>query len=340
MNSHTYIINSPVAFDSHSRELLDVINKNLHLTYKLSTVKESLSAGYGYKSHAALLSKYKENEGFFIDGNSFDHLAFIKRLANLERDLLLVKAISSIVDGARLVVDVEEQPESVQYSNTKHKIRASVSTFTGGSILSPFNFIMPTFGDAKNEPYRIDSYSSHRVDEGIHALTRNNNKKDLLTVQGRDGEWNGKIFIYDIRLQSNENGCMKTICSALARRILASVSPRFNIELYRPDRYDYGAWRLKITLGDIASKFFAGRTIPIFKPSLNKRLVHVDRQSLYSVSQEKFNNGVFSANIYSNGIVENENPTPISDVYKAFLYGFSEQLAQYGLTIKPYWARE
>ncbi|WP_421301489.1 hypothetical protein [Aeromonas veronii] len=338
MNSHAHIISSPIAFDSHSRDLLEVINKNLHLKYKLSTVKESLSAGYGYKSHAALLSKYKSDESFFIDVNSFDHFNFIKRLANLEHDFLLVKAISSIVDGARLTLDIEEQPENFQYSNTRHKIRASVSTFTGESIFSPFYFIMPMFGDARNEPYRIDSYASHRVDEGIHALTRNNNKKHLLTVQGRNGEWSGKIFIYDTRLQSNEHGCMRTISSALARRILASVSPRLNIELYRPDRYEYGAWRLKITLGDIASKFFSGRTIPITKPSLNKRLIHVDRQNLYSINQEKFHDGVFSANIYSNGIVEDENPTPINDVYKAFFYGFFEQLAHYGLTIKPYWA--
>lgn len=338
---HTYPVNSAIAFDDLCRSIKSVIDYNLFITFKLSTVREAISAGYGFNTHAALLAKFKENIGYTIPLDAFDYIAFVERLSHLHDDMDLVCAIGSIIDGCRLDVKITKHPLNDKYTNTEYSFTAAVSKHSGERITSPFDFIMPVFGSGSDEKYRIDSnYMYRRVSVGRYALTRDNLNRSLLNVRGEGGEWGGGIFVYSIQHQIDDSGCLRVISSAVAKRILSAISPRFSMELYRPDIYHYGAWRLNIKLGDIAQAYFADGIVTLRRPFIEKRFIHVESKNRYTIELDKFNSGVFSADVYTNGIEENMNPTPIHEIYKDLYKETLAQLTQSGLTIKPYWVCE
>lgn len=335
---HTNTINSAFAFDDMCRNIKTVIDSNLFVKFKLSTVKEAISAGYGFNTHAALLAQFKGANGYTIALDAFDYISFIERLYGLIDDMTSVCAIGSIIDGSRLEVKITKRPLNDKYTNTEYSFTALVSKHSGERITSPFDFIMPIFGQGTEEKYRIDSnHMFRRTSVGNYALTRGNPTRSLLNVTGSNGEWSGAIFVYDVQQQTNDSGCLRTISSAVAKRILAAISPRFSMELYRPDYYDYGALRLKVTLGDSALAYFAGRVVSFTRPVIERRLIHVESQNMYTMELDKFNNGVYSADVYSNGVGEDKNPTPENKFYMIFYKEVLTQLTQSGLSIKPYW---
>ncbi|MCX0443426.1 hypothetical protein [Aeromonas veronii] len=336
------IVSSAVAFDDLCRNIKSVIDTNLLTTFKLSTIKEAISAGYGFNTHAALIGKFKKDIDFSIQLDAFDYLSFIERLFHIHNDIYSVVAIGAIIDGCRLEIKIKKLPYNNKYDNTEYTFTAAVNKHSGERISFPFDFIMPVFGSGSAEKYRIDSnYMYRRVSVGRYALTRDNLGRNLLNVRADGGEWGGGIFIYSRQYQINDSECLRIISSAVAKRILPAISPRFSIELYRPDSYVHGKWRLNIKLGDVAQACFADGIATLGKAFIEKnRFNYVELKNIDIMKPDKFNDGVFSADVNTHVIEEDMNSKPIDEAYKELYKETLAQLTQTGLTIKPYWVCE
>lgn len=108
-----------------------------------------------------------------------------------------------------------------------------------------------------------------------------------------------------------------------------------NIEIYQPKDYDYGAWKVKVELSQ-SSKVRGVKDFEI--PKLPQRIFHAAPDYLISSGRNgKFDlyarivDGVWSANLYSNGIAEDENETSIDTVKNALL---ESVLSAAGLSLK------
>lgn len=108
------------------------------------------------------------------------------------------------------------------------------------------------------------------------------------------------------------------------------------IHLDQPDTYMHGAYRARITLRPADAAAFKGVPIAFPLPRLPKRRVHADDG--FFVAASNWNgtgsgfdgvlvDGVWQGHIYSNGIDEDENPTPIADVAEALRAAVIERIA-------------
>ena len=107
------------------------------------------------------------------------------------------------------------------------------------------------------------------------------------------------------------------------------------ISLDRPEGYDYGAWRARISLGASAAMEFRGAPIPFRIPQLTARRIHPAKG--YCVAASGWNgigsglDGIFvddvwEGHVYSNGIHEDENPTSIKAVISALKAAVTERI--------------
>lgn len=109
-----------------------------------------------------------------------------------------------------------------------------------------------------------------------------------------------------------------------SRRNLLEGEVKIHIE--QPDDYMHGAWRARITLRSAETMRFLGAPVPFPLPRLDARRIHPDDG--YAVAAANwdgigsgldgvFVDGVWEGHIYSNGIEEADNPTPIAAVAEA-----------------------
>jgi hypothetical protein len=89
--------------------------------------------------------------------------------------------------------------------------------------------------------------------------------------------------------------------------------PPVTFEIVRPDSYDFGAWRVVAKLrSDIEYK-----SLTFCMPSLPKRMFQADTQYRNVVAGElhgRFSEGEWHADLYTNGVSEDLNPTSIAAV--------------------------
>jgi hypothetical protein len=99
-----------------------------------------------------------------------------------------------------------------------------------------------------------------------------------------------------------------------------------NILLQQPDDYMPGAYKARITLREREAMEFQGVPIAFALPRLSKRRVHPDKGFAVAASNWDgvgsgldgvFVDGAWEGHIYTNGIEEDENPTPIAAVVDA-----------------------
>lgn len=105
-----------------------------------------------------------------------------------------------------------------------------------------------------------------------------------------------------------------------------SGKSRFAIQIYRPEGYDYGVWRVTVSLRNPEDGLWLGTPIPFVLPELPKRLVQSDPEyravvipngNTGPVIGGYFDKGVWRGHIRSNGCEEALNPTGIEQVEDA-----------------------
>lgn len=329
-------ISSRIEFEQLAHEIHLVVQE--HFTCKFDQLRQAVCAGYGSKSHAAMISKL--NNGERLNLENFDHLAFTARLQGMGFPGETVLAINSIVDGRRLKISIDKLPDNPKYSNTSYNVEVEAIHFSGESVDVPFFFIVPTFGGLNGfgDKYRIDSAYNYRHSSKF-SVSRYPDGRGLLTVEGNNGRWRGGMFIYDVQHQQDDSHCKRVVRAALARKILVAVSPKFNIQLYKPDGYDARAWRLRVSLGDEVKSYLGTTSLVLNIPVQDSRLFLPDNGYRRDHALMHFKNGLLEADVYSNGISENENPTPIEDVYSGMVKSLHQTLDKLGFESLPFWAK-
>ncbi|MEM5435961.1 hypothetical protein [Paraburkholderia diazotrophica] len=100
--------------------------------------------------------------------------------------------------------------------------------------------------------------------------------------------------------------------------------------VFQPGRYQYGAWRASITLGPAVREFIGNSRLAFTLPKWPKRNVVMQPGFMRDLDVAMFQNGEWSADIYSNGIGEDENPTAIAEVKAGLLSSVNEALRNAG----------
>lgn len=331
-NSMHLAVRTISEFEQLSRSVHSVVTS--HFALKYDHLRQGLCAGFGFKSHAALVAALKASE--LVDVNRFNHLALIERLQAMGNSSETAEAVSSIIDGRRLSITLKKQPQNPRYSDTSYNLKVIPQDVSGGVVKSPFFFIMPLFGNTDPQPrYQVDSAATFRH-SSVFSVTRPGSNA-LLTVEGKEGKWSGGLYIYDRKLQLDDDNCKRTVCAALARKILPAISPRFNCQLYRPDRYDNGAWKLRVSLGDFAREALGGKTLVLKIPNQKARNFLPDQGYRFSVDMMHFKDGLLEAHIYTNGISEDDNPTSIESVRAEIVRSIHKAITEQNVIISPYW---
>lgn len=100
------------------------------------------------------------------------------------------------------------------------------------------------------------------------------------------------------------------------------MEDRLIVNIYKPEGYDLGAWRIMMLLRDPSESFWGGNPIPFELPELDKRRISSDkgfeslvvRNSEYRIGGEFDSVGRWCGHVYSNGVFEHDNPTSIESV--------------------------
>ena len=131
---------------------------------------------------------------------------------------------------------------------------------------------------------------------------------------------------------------LRQILETFVAQEYGRLHDRVAIHIFRPDGYDFGAWRVTIKLRNPAELEWRGKPIPFEFPKLPQRRIHPDDEFIAVVRNTgsdalelggQFVKGVFQGHLYSNGIDEERNPTSIDDVRDALDGAVQELLDRY-----------
>ncbi|WP_236166326.1 hypothetical protein [Pseudomonas juntendi] len=306
-----------------------------HINVQYDHLRQALSAGLGFKSHAALAAEVKSSK--MVNARHIDHVALIQRLQSLGNSYETAETVSAIIDGRRLIFTLNKQLSHPAYGHTSYYLEVNAFDQFRRRVAEPFFFIMPLFETPKGVPYQVDSAAHYRHSSAF-SVSRHPNGRGLLTVEGADGRWFGGLYIYEARHQQDDRNCKRNVAAALARRILPAVSPRFNCQLYKPDGYQQEAWKLRISLGDLANEQLQGWPLELSIAHMPFRRIAPDEGYGVNQSLMRFKDGLLEAHIYSNGVAEEENPTAIATVRAEIVRSLYQALSAHGVEIAPYWA--
>lgn len=320
-------------FETLSRELHGSASEYLRLSR--SHLNESLARGYGRGKYASLLAAFKAEGVIRID--AFDNAEFVSRLSDLA-GRTTAEAIGVLADGISISVTItkrsNQRQRSYLYSDVAYGTKVEVRSSDGSLIRGSLPFILPTFEKSNgHEPYRVDSTSQFRarVDDG-YAVTRFSQGRQLLNAALIDGCWEGGLYVYATEHQINDGHCIPAVKAALVRAILPITSPRVHCAIFRPDRYQFGAWRLELTLGAAARAHLRDSSLTFKFPKLEHRLVIPGDGYRRDIDVGGFVDGVWKADFYSNGIEEENNPTSLDVVRNAYLFQINARLRDAGFT--------
>lgn len=131
---------------------------------------------------------------------------------------------------------------------------------------------------------------------------------------------------------------LRRLIEDFVRRQRHHLENDVKVHLERPEGYDFGAWKARITLRDPRAMQWMGSPIPFSLPSLPKRRVHPDSGFAVVAPREEghpsgldgiFVDGVWEGHVYTNGVAEDENPTPIDAVAKALREAIAKRISTF-----------
>lgn len=316
----------PDEFQKTVHEVTDAAQMLYRITQ--GQVAESLAAGLGYKTLNGMRTARGESH------RPYSETALVHRLEKLVNPLT-ARATSALVDGYRLTMSYKKKPESMLDRETGYDIILEVTPSPGRPMPSFVGFRMPEFfyGDTDLERYRVDADPKYRVD-GPDALTRHRAGRKVIHSRLIDGKWTGGLYIYDQQQRLTPETCLGSVRSALARTVLAQFAGPVAIDVYRPDTYQLGAWRVLMRVGNRVRDVFPDGTFAFPLPTLpSERFVigTYDRQHQPFPDTGRFVDGVCAFDVTSNGMPEEANPVPMETVRDLFIQAVQARLQAAGV---------
>lgn len=118
-------------------------------------------------------------------------------------------------------------------------------------------------------------------------------------------------------------GQLRELVEKFVMENYGKLRDRVLVNIFRPDGYDFGAWRVVVKLRDPSEMMIGCTPVPFSVPDLKGRIFIVDPEYRAMVNVPDaadpvfgghFVDGEWRAHMYSNGFPEDKNPTPIPDV--------------------------
>lgn len=319
-----------VSVQSHQASTARRIRELIPL--KESVLKEAHARGLGFKSHAGLVEHFKN--AVELPDRAFDQKAFVTRVAALaDEDTAL--AIDALLDGVQIDIAVvkhsQQRQRSLVYSDVAYDVVVTVALpeVSPESLNGEVLFHLPEFGhDAGKEPYRVDSAFDRRA-TADYQKTRAADRDSSVIAKLVDGHWQGGFFVYAQDHQEDDSQSIRSVKAALARAILPQLPTRIRCRIFRPDSYEFGAWRVEVRLPTEVQRLFNGSQFLLDLPVLSKRHFVAGSEFSHGPSIARFVDGVWKADLYTNGIPEELNPTSLADVKQALLQSIDDLLHRF-----------
>ncbi|WP_042298603.1 hypothetical protein [Paraburkholderia bannensis] len=301
----------------------------VNLPVKQAHVAEALARGYDQPKHASIIAAL--DAGVVYPKESFGTLRFVERLAELSGDPGMAAVAGLAVQGLKLSIELERysagREAAHRYTDRAYEARVKMPSPKNSPVAAEF-FVPTDFSRSVS----IASAHEFKVDDGKYAVTRDRNGKDLLRAAMVDGQWRGSVFIQPEPGQTDDSRSLGSVRAALARAIAPAADPWVRCQIFRPDRYDERAWRVELSLGHMAKQMAGALDLVFDIPQKPGRKVDPERGGLFDlnpatkVHRGRFTGGVWTADLYSNGIPERENPVSIAEMQRLFVRSVSERL--------------
>jgi hypothetical protein len=330
---HNYILHSGMAFDAIKNSLQTLAHNCVKVTD--AQLNESIASGVGFRTRAAYLASLRQFPEKTL-AEPFSCTTFVTRLAELSENSPSAEALGVLLEGATIDVTISELPEARQraerFSDIAFDVSVKVDGISPAILTKDIRFLLPDFDKCGNEPYRIDSAYLYRADDGDYAVTRRGAGKGLMTAKLINGSWRGGAYIYAPEHQNDHSRCHKSIKMSLIRAILPALTSGVYCTIFKPDRYQEGAWRARMTVGPAIEAFLENSPLQFDLPRLHKR--HFIKRHPFYVEEHIgiFQKGIWAMDLTSNGIAESENPTSVETVKQALLASVRNKLKLAGYT--------
>ena len=315
------------SIQSHQSSIARRIHE--HVPLKNSALQEAHARGLCFKSRAALIDHFKN--AVELSARAFDQKAFVTRVAELAGEDTAL-AIDALLDGVQLDIAVvkysPQRQRPLVYSDSAYDVSVTVALPDGSpeSLEGEVLFHLPEFGrDARKEPYRVDSAFDRRATTD-YRKTRAADRDSTVVAKLVNGHWHGGFFVYAQNHLEDDSRSIRSVKTALARAILPQLPTRIRCRIFRPDNYELGAWRVEMRLPAEVWRLWNGSPFLLDLPVFSKRHFIMTSEFSHGPSIARFVGGVWKADLYTNGIAEELNPTSLADVKQALLQSVEDLL--------------
>jgi hypothetical protein len=295
------------------------------LPVKGALLSEALARSLGAKTYASLLARFQA--GDTVDGSSFDPSVFIgyyAENADGEHAYATACSIASYLEGARVEISIDKRP--LERQSDSQSVAYDVRMSVPDAMHKKVRFELPEFVTRSgDEPYRVDSSHEFRL-EDTYTITRGRQGKSICSVALIDGKWEGTFYVYAPEHMHDDSRCMRALQAALFRAVIPNLRPGLSYYISRPDNYQRGAWRIEVYAGKNHWSEFGANDVGFAIPQLPKRHIIVKYPFLMDHQMGRLNDGYWCADMYSNGIDEDRNPTSLETVEAAILTSINAAL--------------
>lgn len=258
---------------------------------------EALSAAYGFKSHAAFLASKEP-----VEDDTFNRAAFIARLSTLT-DPLTACSVGVLLDGVTLKIDIQKR-QFQPVREVWYDVRVELSGYER-PVHGDLVFVLPERDAGSAEPFRIDSTSDHRSQQ-VEPIVRSAHDGRLLTAQLVDGVWNGGMYVYAVEHQRDDRNSVGWVRAGLARAILSALAP-VRCDVYRPETYEHGCWRVRLVASPQVLSFWNDSSVTFDVPNIPYHRFHLENGGYLADIRAggpqvgRFVDGVWLSDLYPNG---------------------------------------
>ena len=150
-----------------------------------------------------------------------------------------------------------------------------------------------------------------------------------------NGHWHGGFFVYESEGKIDDVRRVRAAKAALTRAILIALPTGVRCAIFRPDNYEKGrAWRVEMRVPKRVWEHWNGSPLIFELPGFNRWLFQTTPEHRYDgLKDGRFVDGVWRADMYSNGLPEEDNPVRLMQVKRQLLKNVSDVLALNGINL-------
>jgi hypothetical protein len=320
MHTHNW---TALSINAHRSELKQQVNELIPL--KESVLKEAYASALGFRTEAALSAALKPSA--VLSARPFDESRFADRIAKLTDDAtadVVIQVLKGINLDISVIKHLPRRQRAETYSDIAYDVAVKVKGISASLLDSEIVFHLPEFGrSAGAEPYRVDSAHDRRA-AADYQKTRFGTGQGTLVAKLVQGQWHGEFFVYAPVHQVDDTQSIRSLRAALARAILPQLPTKTRCLIFRPDNYQVGAWRVELRLSEVIKRFWSSSPFQFDIPKLSKRFFQMESEYRADTHSARFVNGLWKADLYTNGVEEVDNPTSIAAVRRALFESINE----------------